>query len=231
MDRANTLALWMTVGCVVVALGLLFVIPALTSSSGDAPVPTSNPPKPVALDSEPELESASSAPLSVVESPAPQTVESPLTLPEEEGETVVSPEPAVKSIRVFTPFPNGRIQWEGFDLPVVPASRENVRAYLSRMREFYDEFDRADRCRTEQERTEQAGRFIIDCDPTIGFDGVVVPDTHVEWTELFVQVIQIRAESMYLPWGPEEIEFRKSHNEGEIHERANALLEALGKNR
>lgn len=130
---------------------------------------------------------------------------------------------------MFPPFPGGRIKWEGFDLPVVPASRDNVWAYRNRMKEFYDEFDRADKCRTQQERTAQAGRFIIGCDSQIGFDGVVVPDTCVEWTKLFVQVIQIRAESMYLPWGAAELEFLVGHKLAEIHAQANALLEALTK--
>lgn len=228
MDRANTVALWMTVGCAVVAVGLLFVIPALTSSSGKDFKANGNPSMPAASATEPASASVSLAHTSQNEPTAPQPVDNQSTLAQARSEAMVAPKPAVERIRVFLPFPNGRIKWEGFDLPVVPATRENVRAYLSRMREFYDEFDRADRCRTEQERTQQAGRFIIDCDPVIGFDGVVVPDSHVEWTKLFVQVIQIRAESMYLPWGPEEIEFRERHMEGELHEQAIALLESLG---
>lgn len=227
MDRANIAAMWMTIGCVVVVIGMLFVVPALTSAPAGESSEQANPAMATTPASESAPPSVSSAQSLQLEPTSPQSIDNRSTPNEARVETVAPPKPVVKSIRMFPPFPNGRINWEGFDLQVVPASRENVRAYLSRMREFYDEFDRADRCRSEQERTEQAGRFIIDCDSVIGFDGVVVPDSHVEWTKLFVQVIQIRAESMYLPWGPEEIDFRERHKEGEIHEQAIALLESL----
>ena len=231
MDRANTAAMWITVGSVVVAFGLFFVVPALTSAPAEVFPAQANPSTPTTPASESASTSASPEVLVQPKSTVPQLDDNPATSTEAPVEPVAPPDSAVKSIRMFPPFPNesGRIKWKGFDLPVVPASRDNVRAYLIRMREFYDEFDRADRCRTQQERIEQAGRFIIDCDSVVGFDGVVVPDSHVEWTKLFVKVIQIRAESMYLPWGPEEIEFRVKHKEAEIHEQAVALLEALTK--
>jgi hypothetical protein len=202
MDRASNAALWITIGCALAFFGLLL-------AHSISPAPTA--PQPVDDRSTP----TKAAP------PAPPT--------EARVETVATPVPAVQSIRMFPPFSDGCIKWEGFDLPVVPASRDNVRAYIGRMKEFYDEFDRAVKCRTQQERTEQAGRFIIQCDSKIGFDGVVVPDSYVEWTKLFVQVIQIRAESMYLPWGIAETEFLVKHKEGEIHAQAIALLETLTK--
>jgi hypothetical protein len=223
--------MWITVGCVVAAFGLLFVVPALTPAPAEDFPAQANPSTPTKPASESALASVSSAHSVQLVPTSPQPVDDRSTPTEARVEPVATPESAVKSIRMFPPFPNesGRIKWKGFDLPVVPASRDNVRAYLIRMREFYDEFDRADRCRTQQERTEQAGRFIIDCDSMIGFDGVVVPDSHVEWTKLFVQVIQIRAESMYLPWGVAETDFRVKHKEAEIHAQANELFEALTK--
>jgi hypothetical protein len=143
------------------------------------------------------------------------------------SEPISASVPVPKKLRMFPPFQGGRIKWEAFDLPVVKATPEVVRVYLFRMYEFYGEFDRANSCRTETQRIEQAGRFIIQCDQSIGFDGVVVPDSLVEWTKMLVQVIQIRAESMYLPYGVAEAEFRLKHKEADLHAQANRIHEQL----
>ena len=232
-DRASNAALWITIGCAVVFIGVLFVVPALTSAPTEESAPQSKPvaatapvPEPASTGREDSIHPAQAA-VQLVDERLTSSKAAPPT--EARAETVATPVPAVQSIRMFPPFPDGRIKWEGFDLRVVPASRENVRAYRSRMAEFYDEFDRAAKCRTQQERAEQAGRFIITCDSKIGFDEVVVPDSYVEWTKLFVQVIQIRAESMYFAWGAAETEFLAKHKQGEIHAQANALLETLTK--
>lgn len=135
--------------------------------------------------------------------------------------------PTPKELRMFPPFQGGRIKWGDFDLPVVKSTPEVVKAYLFRMYEFYEEFERANLCRTETQRIEQAGRFIIQCDQVIGFDGIVVPEEYVEWTSIMVRVIQIRAESMYLPFGVAEAEFRLKHKEAELHAQANKIHEQV----
>lgn len=136
---------------------------------------------------------------------------------------------AAQTIRMFQPFPGGRIDWQDFELPVVPASRKNISAYRRRMASFFMEFDRAENCRTKSQRIEQAGRFIIECDRVMGFDGVVVPDDYVEWTKIFSRIIQIYAESMYFEAGLPEMDFWNKHDLNGLMEKSNVLLERLTK--
>ena len=135
--------------------------------------------------------------------------------------------PTPKELRMFPPFQGGRIKWGDFDLPVVKSTPEVVKTFLFRMYEFYEEFERANLCRTETQRIEQAGRFIIHCDQVIGFDGIVVPEDYIEWTRIMMRVIQIRAESMYLPFGVAEAEFRLRHKEADLHAQANKIHEQV----
>lgn len=241
MDRATQAAIVMTIGCVVAFVGVLFVVPALTSAPKASdhegavqnqpvqPAPQNESPPTTALAPDAGSPDRKNSPHHAQVSRPDEKRETSKATPQvDQGvESVAAPASEVKSIRMFPPFPEGRIKWQAFELPVVPATRQNVLAYRHRMAEFYDEFDRAAECRTRGERVEQAGRFILSCDSKIGFEGVVVPDSYVEWTKLFVQVVQIRAESMYIPWGMDEVEFLAKHKQGDIHSRANALLERL----
>jgi hypothetical protein len=246
----------MTSACVVLFFGVIFVVPRLTSAPESRPGKREDSPhlqvarpspsggkptqpaadavdsggeRPSTVGRVPESEShkqGDAVSSSAAVQPPDERDVLPAASPNEPGASLAT---IPKSIRMFPPFTEGRIKWQPFDLPVVAATDQNIKAYRLRMAEFYGEFDRANGCRTEQQRIEQAGRFIISCDATIGFDGVEVPDSYVEWTELFVKVIQIRAESMYYPWGVPETEFRTKHKESEIHAQANALLEDLTK--
>jgi hypothetical protein len=158
--------------------------------------------------------------------PEPDPAPKPIAAVEKRQNIQVSP----KTIRMFPLFPGGRVKWGNYDLPVVPATRRNVRAYRVRMAEFYGEFARSARCYSKRQRQEQAGRFIIQSDKVIGFGGVKVPDSYVEWTKLFVKVIQNYTESMYYEDGIPELEFFERQKHGDLHGRANRMLEDLTRN-
>lgn len=95
MDRANTAAMWITVGSVVVAFGLFFVVPALTSAPAEDFPAQANPSTPTTRAAS---ESASTSVISAhsvqLVPTAPQPVDDRSTPAGARVETVAPPAPA-----------------------------------------------------------------------------------------------------------------------------------------
>ncbi len=141
MDRANTVAMWITVGCVVAAFGLFFVVPALTSAPAEDSPALANPSSPTAPTSESVSTSAGAAHSGELALPAPEPEPEPVAPPAPAEEPAEEPvdeaaELLAMAVVIVEEYGKGSVDLDALDLDAV--TRTQLFTLGARLLDFYE---------------------------------------------------------------------------------------------